>query len=654
LRNRRSRIGAGHGQRLWPVLGILLLVVLVPTACMLWFLAAAMRNTSLAVRQRLTDAYRGQVLEAKQALAEHWRKQLAALDEAGPLPAPQRFRRLVAACAFDTVVLRAEGASPGYPAPPVPAPDGLAANAAWVEAQDIEFERTDPNAASAAYAAIAKAAADPSVRARALRAQARCLSRAGRTDRAIEVLTGPLAAAELARAVDPGGRLVAPAGDLHALQLLGDPNGARFRAVAERLRRRLDDYGEPVMPAGQRLFLMNELLRLGGADTFATRAAEQCAAEYLEAPQPPPGPQRFSRARGGALWHVASGDGRTVAVCREGRLIEASQQLCAARVAPKGITIRLAPPAEQASRSDAFLAAPAPGPLVGWQVEVHLVGESPFSAAAERQKATYQWTAILGIGVVLAAALIVAGSLGRQMRLARLKNDLIATVSHELKTPLSSMRVLIDTLVAGRCGSEQQADEYHRMIAKENERLSRVIENFLTFSRMERNRVAWEPVELDVAEVVSAAVESVRERFAGAGCELTVDVAPDLPSVRGDRDALVTVLLNLLDNAWKYTGAEKRVAVRAFADAGEVHLAVSDNGIGLSRREARRIFGRFYQVDQRLSRPAGGCGLGLSIVKFILDGHGGSIDVTSRPGEGTTFTVRLPAAGARENASSGA
>jgi signal transduction histidine kinase len=104
------------------------------------------------------------------------------------------------------------------------------------------------------------------------------------------------------------------------------------------------------------------------------------------------------------------------------------------------------------------------------------------------------------------------------------------------------------------------------------------------------------------------------------------------------------VLLNLLDNAWKYSGDHKAVKVRAYASDGDVCVEVSDNGLGMSRRVVRRIFDKFYQVDQTLARKAGGCGLGLSIVKFILDAHGGTIDVKSQPGKGSTFTIRLPAA----------
>jgi signal transduction histidine kinase len=230
------------------------------------------------------------------------------------------------------------------------------------------------------------------------------------------------------------------------------------------------------------------------------------------------------------------------------------------------------------------------------------------------------------------------------MRLTRLKNDLIATVSHELKTPLASMRMLVETLLSGRYRDAQQSREYLQLMAKENQRLSRLIDNFLTFSRMERSKAAFEFSEVTVEEIVSAAVDSGRDRFSGPGCRLEVDVAAGLPKITADRDALIAVLVNLLDNAYKYTRQDKRIALRAYASDGEVCLEVADNGIGLSRRAAKKVFDRFYQADRSLSRSAGGCGLGLSIVKFIVDAHGGSIDVASQPGKGSTFTVRLPIA----------
>jgi signal transduction histidine kinase len=180
------------------------------------------------------------------------------------------------------------------------------------------------------------------------------------------------------------------------------------------------------------------------------------------------------------------------------------------------------------------------------------------------------------------------------------------------------------------------------LTVKENERLSRMIENFLTFSRMERNKVAFTIVDAKPAAIASDAIESVKTKFATHDCHLAVDIADNLPEMQADHDAIVTVLVNLLDNACKYTTDDKRVSLRIFPDDGYVCFAVSDNGIGLARRHIRRIFDRFYQVDSSLTRKAEGCGLGLSIVKFIVDAHKGKITVESKRGQGSTFTVRLP------------
>jgi two-component system sensor histidine kinase SenX3 len=121
-----------------------------------------------------------------------------------------------------------------------------------------------------------------------------------------------------------------------------------------------------------------------------------------------------------------------------------------------------------------------------------------------------------------------------------------------------------------------------------------------------------------------------------------VKIAPGLPPLHADEDAMVTALLNLLDNAYKFTPEQKRIVLRAFCDAGRVCFEVTDNGIGLSPREQKKVFRRFYQVDRQLARQAGGVGLGLSIVEFIVKAHKGNIQVRSQPGAGSTFTVSLP------------
>jgi signal transduction histidine kinase len=200
------------------------------------------------------------------------------------------------------------------------------------------------------------------------------------------------------------------------------------------------------------------------------------------------------------------------------------------------------------------------------------------------------------------------------------------------------MRLLVDSLLADAEFDPTKTREYLQLVAGENLRLTRLVENFLTFSRIERNRQRFEFERIEPADVVASAAGVMRERFN----DLAVDVEPGLPAIHADPDALLTALVNLLDNAWKYTRSEKRICLRATREAGQVVFAVEDNGIGIAAREQKRIFRRFYQVDARLARETGGCGLGLTIVESIARAHGGSVRVASQVGAGSTFSLSLP------------
>jgi signal transduction histidine kinase len=291
----------------------------------------------------------------------------------------------------------------------------------------------------------------------------------------------------------------------------------------------------------------------------------------------------------------------------------------------------------------AFLRAPLEKFFPGWHVEVYFTDFDIFEKAAGRQTVIYMWAGLLAVAVMVAAGLLAAQTVGKQIKINRLKNDFIATVSHELKTPLASMRVLVDTLLEGNVKGQQQVTEYLQLVSKENERLSRLIDNFLTFSRMERNKQAFEILKTHPAAIARDAAEAVKTKLSVGRCRFEVNIHEDLPEVLADRDAMVTVLVNLLDNAYKYSYDDKHIKLDVSAEDGSVCFRVSDNGIGMSRRAIRKIFNRFYQVDRSLTRRAEGCGLGLSIAKFIIDAHKGSIFVESKTGQGSTFTVRLSA-----------
>jgi signal transduction histidine kinase len=295
-------------------------------------------------------------------------------------------------------------------------------------------------------------------------------------------------------------------------------------------------------------------------------------------------------------------------------------------------------------QTEPFTARPVGAAFPGWSIELFFKEGDVLEKAAGQNIAVYTWTGVLVIALILLFGAVAAKSIGRQVKINRLKNDFIATVTHELKTPLASMRVLVDTLLEGHYRDPQRVTEYLQLIGRENERLSRLIDNFLTFSRMERNKQAFRMQPTDAGVVSRTAVEAVKTKFAKGNCHFEAHIADDLSLVQADADAMVTVLVNLLDNAYKYTYDEKRICMDVAEVDGLVRFTVSDNGIGIPRRAVRKIFRRFYQVDRSLSRRAEGCGLGLSIAQFIVEAHNGSIRVDSKPGRGSTFTVTIPIA----------
>jgi signal transduction histidine kinase len=282
-----------------------------------------------------------------------------------------------------------------------------------------------------------------------------------------------------------------------------------------------------------------------------------------------------------------------------------------------------------------------PGP---WTVQVYLVDDKTLLRSAQEQFTTYVIVTLVTVVLIIAIAVSAAVTVSRQITLRELRTTAVATVAHELRTPLASMRMLVDTLREGRIRDDGQTREYLDLIAKENERLSKLAEDFLTFSRLDRGKhqLNLEPISPRV--VVDQAIAGLRPRLEAPGCTFTCDVASDLPPIRANRDALAAVLANLLENALKYTKEEKQIALWARAAKDAVVFAVTDNGIGIERAHLRGIFRPFHQVDDRLSRQGEGAGLGLAIVSRMVAAHRGKLHVDSQPGQGTTFSVRIPLA----------
>jgi len=254
-------------------------------------------------------------------------------------------------------------------------------------------------------------------------------------------------------------------------------------------------------------------------------------------------------------------------------------------------------------------------------------------------------TALIGFidVMLLAGFVLVWTNVRRELKLSRLKGDFVANVSHELKTPLALIRLFAETLELGRVPSEEKARQYHRIINKESRRLSQLINNILDFSRIEAGRKEYRLVRADVAAVVRDVVDAYRFPIEQQGFALDLDLAEGLPELDIDPEALSQALINLVNNAIKYSSGEKRIRISARQERDRVLVSVTDRGIGIPKAEQRRIFEKFYRVETSLVHTTKGSGLGLALVQHIAEAHGGRVEVVSAPGEGSTFTLVLPA-----------
>jgi two-component system phosphate regulon sensor histidine kinase PhoR len=228
-------------------------------------------------------------------------------------------------------------------------------------------------------------------------------------------------------------------------------------------------------------------------------------------------------------------------------------------------------------------------------------------------------------------------------RMDQVRRDFVSNASHELRTPAAGVKALAEALQRGALSDPERGPDFVRQIVEASERLTAILDDMLVLTRVERGQELLHPEWVEVRHAVEEALGQVRRRAETEGVSLEWSVsAEDRAYV--DRNSLQTILTNLLDNAVKYTASGGRVTVRGRASPEGYEIAVEDTGVGIPEQDRERIFERFYRVDKARDRTTGGTGLGLAIVKHSVEAHGGHVRVRSRPGEGSTFTVFLPAA----------
>lgn len=288
-----------------------------------------------------------------------------------------------------------------------------------------------------------------------------------------------------------------------------------------------------------------------------------------------------------------------------------------------------------------YLAFPFPENLPKWRL---MLSENKPGVIATL------WKAGSGIYLfifILIALLMVLGfvftlyTLNMELRLNKLKSEFISNVSHELKSPLTSIRMMTELLHHKRVQTEERKSAYYSAMLQESERLSHLIDNILDFSRIDEDRKKYEFIDLDLDELLRNFLESTRERLTDSGFKIRYNCTDTIRPIRADKNAILQVIYNLVDNAIKFSGKFRQIDIDLFSRDEEVQLCVKDYGIGIPDKDQEKIFDRFYRGDEPQRLGIKGSGIGLTIVKRIIEVHKGHLTLKSIPGEGSTFCVHL-------------
>jgi len=289
---------------------------------------------------------------------------------------------------------------------------------------------------------------------------------------------------------------------------------------------------------------------------------------------------------------------------------------------------------------------PFPTTLYNWRLQIALSSADELAQKVQRRQLIELSMISVAALVAVAGLIIVLVASAKERRVSTLKSDFVANVSHELKTPLALVRMFGELLLLDRVKSDDKRKQYLQIIVGESERLSGLIDNVLDFAKVERGKAAYEFVPGDLGSIVARAVEVYRYRAEREEVEIALQLEPDLPGAKVDARAIELAVINLLDNALKYAKEGGQIDVSVADGTGTVEIRVADRGPGIAKIEQEQIFERFVRGSAATSRHIRGSGIGLALVKYIAEAHGGRIRVVSPirdDGTGTAFVLSVPA-----------
>ena len=616
FRSRRkglTHLRTGLSRRAWPIHGLLVVAVLTTICFAIWSTSETVNNERLAVRQRLLFAYESQLHSLRRTFEASWQERLRKIDTlVSSLPAQEAFAKAVEANLAESIIVHRDAEGISYPN----LRSGQSQSSPVRAAALLQFHSLAEEIKSDLAEGERKSAFTS-------------LLNLSRDQKSLAL-------------VDREGRHPVLNLLCFAVESEGDPANPIVSRITENLALVLNNYASPDLLSAQRLFLMRRLVRfIPDRDAFPTMEAEELATRSNEAGLARNANTSLVRSSLDDVWQITYAGDRVTALFSSGFLQRKFQEFTSEHISLNDIEVDWIKPGESLD-SQSFVSVTVGKFLPDWRLVLNLRDDRLLTSALEQRVALYTVLGAVMIAVSILLGLGIAGLIQRRLNLTRLKDNLVATVSHELKTPVASVRVLVDTLLDRSDLDEKQTREYLELISRENMRLSNLVDNFLAFSRMERgkHRFVFEPTDARIIAQDSA--RAFCDRFELQPDEFILEISDNLPEIMADADSLKIAVINLLENAFKYSEHPHRIQLTVASDDDSLVFTVQDNGIGIHSREKRRIFDRFYRTDQKLARSEGGVGLGLSIVQFIVSEHRGQVSVESEADVGSTFSIVLP------------
>jgi signal transduction histidine kinase len=528
-----------------------------------------------------------------------------------------------------------------------------AADAVFEKGELSEFRNRDYAAAATVYRSLARSG-DPLVRAGALVRLARNLRKANRTEEALSVYDELAALGAIPLGVDPS-ELVgrhARCALLHqlgkhedlldsSLQLYSDLQSGRWRLTRASYQYYTGEIEKRLGERANRPSDIEERIALAAAvdNLWENRS------EFLSDTTPPRG-RRSIRADGHSfllVWNRSDeGFAALIAGLRylasEWKDIWEGRRIGLSLIDSEGHSLM----AQPLANGKLQVVRPATDTGLPWTLRVSSAGNTDASQSTARRRILITVLAVMALAV-LACGFFTARAAAREMDVARLQSDFVSAVSHEFRTPLTSMRHLTELLERGVVSSEERKQQFYGVLAHETRRLHRLVESLLNFGRMEAGKLVYQFEELDAATLVREVAAEFQSESDGRSCSIELALSEQQAlMIRGDREALGRALWNLLDNAVKYSPAGCAVQLELAREGSCATIRVRDRGMGIPAAEQKEIFNKFVRGSASRDSSAKGAGIGLAMVQHIVDAHKGTVRVESRPGEGSTFTILLP------------